>query len=99
MSAISAISSSGMSAAQAALDAAAHNIANLSTAGFRRQEVTQTPLAGGGVAATVSTAARAGDAPENDLVAQLVASNQFLANLAVFKTSDRMTGALLRATG
>jgi flagellar hook-associated protein FlgK len=88
-----------MNPAQTACGAAAHNIANLSTAGFRRQEVAQTPVAGGGVEATVTTAARAGDALENDFVAQLVAKNQFLANLAVFRTNDRMTGAMLRATG
>jgi flagellar basal body rod protein FlgG len=88
-----------MNTAQTALDAAAHNIANLWTAGFRRVEVAQTTVAGGGVVSALTTAAQAGSAPENDLVAQLVAKNQFLANLAVFRTNDRMTGAMLRATG
>ena len=35
---------------------------------------------------------------ESDLVAQLQAKNAFLANLAVFKTSNQMAGALLNKT-
>ena len=38
---ISAIALSGMNAAQTGLQVAAHNIANLNTAGFRRQQVLQ----------------------------------------------------------
>ena len=99
MSAISAISLSGMNAAQTALDASAHNIANLSTAGFRREQVAQFSTGNGGVASSLTTAAQEGSAIETDLVGQLVAKNQFLANLAVFKTSDQMMGALLRVAG
>jgi flagellar hook protein FlgE len=99
MSAISAISLSGMNAAQTALDASAHNIANLSTAGFRREQVAQVSTGNGGVATSLTTAAQEGSAMETDLVGQLVAKNQFLANLAVFKTSDQMMGALLRVAG
>lgn len=39
-----------------------------------------------------------GHALETDLVGQLAAKSHFLANLAVFKTNDRMMGALLDAT-
>ena len=99
MSRLSAISLSGMNAAQTALDAAAHNIANLSTVGFRREQVTQSAAADGGVTASLSQSAHEGAALETDVVGQLVAKNQFLANLAVFKTKDKMVGALLDATG
>ena len=52
-------------------------------------------MAGGGVTATVSTAAVPGDAIETDLAGMLVAKNTFLANLAVFRANDSMGGALL----
>jgi flagellar hook protein FlgE len=98
MSPLSAISLSGMNAAQTALDASAHNIANLSTAGFRRQQVVHAAAADGGVTTSLSQAPQQGNAIETDVVGQLVAKNQFLANLAVFRTSDQMLGALLDAT-
>lgn len=95
MTSISSIALSGMHAAQAALDTAAHNVANANTPGFRRQELTQTALAGTGVATAVTRSSTEGPALETDLVGQLQAKNAFLANLAVFKTSDQMAGALL----
>ena len=98
MNSLSAVSLGGMNAAQNAFDASAHNLANLSTAGFRRQQVRQETVADGGVTTSPSRLVQPGNALENDLVGQLVAKNQFLANLAVFKTSDRMIGALLDAT-
>lgn len=98
MSSISTISRSGMNAAQAALDVSAHNIAHLSAAGFRRTQATQSTAAEGGVATSVSRAARGGHALETDLVDQFTAQHRFLANLAVFKANDRMLGALLDAT-
>ena len=97
MSTLSAISLSGMNAAQTSLDASAHNIVNVSTAGFRREQVTQSAAAYGGVTTSMSQAAHEGTALEADVVGQLVAKNQFLANLAVFKTNDQMMGALLDA--
>lgn len=96
---ISAISLSGMSAARSALGASAHNIANLSTSGFRRDQVVQATLAGGGVTTSLSQASQAGHAFEVDVVGQLEAKNQFLANLAVFKTNDEVLGALLDISG
>lgn len=95
MSSISAISLSGMNAAQTALDAAAHNVANLGTAGFRRQTVTQTAQAHGGVQTALGQASAAGNALEADMVGQLQARNAYAANLAVFKTSDTLMGSLL----
>lgn len=95
MTAITSIALSGMNAAQTQLNASAHNIANINTPGFKRQEVTQTARHQGGVSASVGTADTAGDALVTDVVTQLQAKNAFLANLAVFKTYDKMAGALL----
>lgn len=95
MNSLSSVASSGMAAAQTRLQSSASNIANLSTENYRRQEVNQTTQTSGGVSASVSRAPTAGSALETDVVAQLEAKNSFLANLAVFKTSNKMQGALL----
>jgi flagellar hook protein FlgE len=84
-----------MNAAQTQLRASAHNVANLATDGFRRQQVQQTPQPGGGVEATITRADNSGPDLVQDVVTQLQAKNAFLANLSVFKTSDKMAGALL----
>ncbi len=84
-----------MNASQTALNASAHNIANMNTAAFRRQEVVQSAQREGGVSTSLTTASVEGLSLEADVVAQLQAKNSFLANLAVFKTSDKMAGALL----
>ncbi len=99
MSSLPAISLSGMKAAQSALGASAHNIANLSTPGFRRDQVSQTSSVGGGVDVTVRPATLPGHALEADIFGQLMAKNQFLANLAVFKTHDEVLGSLLDIRG
>lgn len=88
---------SGMSGARLGLLASAHNIANLGTADFRRQEAVQTSNGGQGVSTTLHTATQPGYSLEADVVSQLQAKNAFLANLAVFRASDRMTGSLLDA--
>lgn len=98
MTSLSSITQSGLSAAQTALNSSAHNIANLNTPGFHRQEVIQNAQAGGGVEVTLRTASAEGASLEADVVAQLQAKNAFLANLAVFKASDKMAGALLNQT-
>ena len=95
MANIASIALSGMNAAQTRLNVSAHNIANLNTAGARRQEITQTAQPEGGVRASVGTASAPGSALEDDVVSQLQAKHAFLANLAVFKTHDRTAGALL----
>ena len=89
------ISLSGMRAAQAALGASAHNIANLATPGLRREQVSQSTVVGGGVTAAVGRADAPGHAIEADMVNQLVARNRLVANLAVFSRGDQMLGALL----
>jgi flagellar hook protein FlgE len=95
MTTVSSIALSGMHAAQTALDTSAHNVANSSTPAFRRQQVTQTEQKDGGVATSLDRSTTEGPALETDMVTQLQAKNAFLANLAVFKTSNQMTGALL----
>jgi flagellar basal body rod protein FlgC len=95
MNSLTSIASSGMAAAQTRLQSSASNIANLSTENYRRQEVSQTAQTGGGVSASVARAPTAGPALLTDVVAQLEAKNSFLANLAVFKTSNQLQGALL----
>lgn len=94
---LSVVSLSGMNAAQTALDASAHNVANLATAGFRREQVIQESASSGGVTTSLTQAPEPANAIEEDVVGQLVAKNAFLANLAVFRTSDKMLGALLDA--
>ncbi len=95
MNSISSIALSGLNAAQTSLNASAHNVANLATEGFKRQETVQTAQSGGGVTTSVGEASTAGNALEQDVVTQLQAKNSFIANLAVFKTQDKMAGALL----
>ena len=97
MSSLSAISLSGMGAAQTALGASAHNIANLATGNFRRAQVAQASASSGGVTTSLTQASEHGNAIEADMVGQLVAKNAFLANLAVFRTSDMMLGEFLDA--
>jgi len=98
MASISSIALSGMNAAQATLNSSAHNIANMNTSGFRRQEVVQSAQTGRGVSTAITTANVEGSSVETDVVEQLKAKNSYLANLAVFKTSNKMAGALLETT-
>lgn len=98
MASISSIALSGMNAAQTQLNVSAHNVANLSTEGFKRQQTVQTEQPDGGVKTSVTRSPVEGNALEADVVSQLQAKNAFLANLAVFKTSNQMAGALLDKT-
>lgn len=96
MNVSSAVSLSGMNAAQNRLQVSAHNIANLQTQGFNRQEVAQSTTAGGGTSTTVSQNTNGtGTELETDVVSQLQAKNAFLANLSVFKTRNETLGTLL----
>jgi flagellar hook protein FlgE len=95
----SAIALTGMSAASVGLQASAHNLANLNTEGFRRQQVVQSAAPAGGVGASLSQAGESGSAPETDMVGVIQAKNSFLANLVVFRTGDRMMGSLLDVAG
>jgi flagellar hook protein FlgE len=94
-----AIALSGMSAAQTALQASAQNIANLNTEGFQREQAQQTAAGGGGVSASLSRAVEAHPSIETDVVGLLQSKNSFLANLEVFRASDRMMGSLLDVAG
>ena len=95
MNSLPSIALSGMQAAQTALQASAHNVANMQTEGFHRQQTVQNERPGGGVDAELRRAAQVGSAPETDVVEQLQAKNAFLANLAVFRTTNRLAGVLL----
>ena len=95
MNSISSIAISGMQAAQQRLQSSAHNVANLATENFQREEVSARPRSGGGVDVRVQQAPTSGTALEKDMVDQLQAKNAFLANLKVFKTADSLAGALL----
>ena len=99
MSALSSIAVSGLHAAQARLSVSAHNLANAATPGMRRQQLVTSTDAGGGVSTAVVRAAQPGASLERDVVDQLQARHEFAANLAVFRTADRMTGTLLDALG
>jgi flagellar hook protein FlgE len=91
----SVIALSGMNAAQTHLQVSGHNLANLATDGFRRQQVVQASALSGGVATSLANARQAGPAMETDVVGLLQAKNAFLANLAVFRTGDHMLGSLI----
>lgn len=95
MQAVSSIASSGMTAAARNLGSAGHNLANLGTTGFKREVSSQESLDTGGVTTKVERATLPGNAIEADIVSRLSAKHLFLANLAVFRTSDAMTGTLL----
>ncbi len=86
---------SGLQAAQARLDASAHNVANLLTEDARRVEVRQTEAESGGVSTEQVQTADVQKRLEEDLVAQIESRNAYEANLQVFRSADRVAGALL----
>lgn len=87
---------SGMNAAQTRLDASAHNIANLSTQDFTRQEVQQSDSVNGGVKVSLtSSSAGAGNNLEADMVEQLQSKSLYQANLSVLKANIAMMGTLI----
>ena len=91
----SSIAQSGMNAALLRLDSSAHNIANLQTENFRRQEVVQESVVRGGVKASVKQADVAGSSLVDDVVQQRSASYAFIASLKVIQTETKMMGSLL----
>jgi flagellar hook protein FlgE len=84
-----------MTAATSSLNASAHNIANQGTGGFRRQLAQHETVASGGVMFRSATALGPGNAWEADTVGLLIAKNSFLANMELFRATDRMSGSLL----
>jgi flagellar hook protein FlgE len=95
MNALSSIALSGINAAQTRLNASAHNIANLNTDNFRREEVSAQERPEGGVAVTVGKADRVGTDLVQDVVEQKMAALEFKANVQVLKTSTQVMGTLL----
>lgn len=95
MSAISSTALSGLAAATTQLQASAHNIANLQTPGFRRQQVLQEARPEGGVTVSLTRAAAPGEALAEDVVRQMESSLVYRANLAVLRTDAGMLGGLL----
>ncbi len=95
MRSVSTVALSGMAAASVSLGASGHNLANLGTAGFRRQTASTDSLPGGGVTSRLDLAVEPGSAMETDLVGLLSAKHSFLANLTVFRTADAMSQTLL----
>ena len=105
-----AIGASGLTANQARLEVAAHNIANVQTPNFRRQELVAAERAQGGVELRIREQdalqnrqddtrreeQRAGqNRLEQDLVDQHVALYQFQANVLTIKTQGTVLGSLL----
>jgi len=99
MSLISSASVSGMNAAQVRLSVSANNVANAQTNGYQRQEVVQSTAPDGGtITNVIKTPQPNNPALEKDMVEQLSAKNQFLANLQMFKAQERALGKLLDTT-
>ena len=95
MSSASSIAQSGLNAAQLRMGTGAHNIANVQTDAFRRQETVQQTTAEGGVSASVRRTSVPGEALASDLVDQKSAGYAFDANLKVIQTDKKMMGQLL----
>ena len=95
MNSISSIAMSGLNAAQFRLDAAANNIANAQTPGFRRHQAVAEALPEGGVTSSVRQADGAGENLADDIVQTMVAAYSFKANLRVLQAQDDMLGALI----
>ena len=99
MTSLLSTSLSGINAAQISMSASATNIANLGVDGFRREQVQLSAAEPAGVTATVGRAADPGDDLLTDVVGLLQGKNAMLANLAVFKSSQKTTGSLLDILG
>jgi len=95
MSITSTTALSGVQAARLRLDSAAHNVANIDTPDFRRQQTLQQTLEPAGVQTGVTQSDTMGSALESDMVEQIAASYSFKANLGVIRTEDRMMGSLI----
>lgn len=95
MSTVASTALSGMRAALASQQSAAHNIANSSTPAFKRQQTVRTEDPAGGVRTQITQATQEGSDLAADMIEQMNARHSFAANLQVFKTHDRMAGALL----
>lgn len=88
---------SGLQAAQARMNSAAHNVANAQTEGFRREQVVTSAQAHGGTTAQLQKLPPSGADITADLVEQQSASYAWRANLQTIKTVDTLVGSLLNA--
>jgi flagellar hook protein FlgE len=95
MNSISAIAISGMNAATTRLGVSAHNVANVQTPAFRRQQVLQQTQAGGGVATSITQANDTGTDLATEAVQQMTALYTFKANLRSVQVEHEMLGSLL----
>jgi hypothetical protein len=82
---------SGIRHAQEQLAESANNIANQNSVGFRRTEVIAMETPGGGVTTSKRFMPATDAALEDDMVTQLQAKNILLANLAAFKTINKIS--------
>ena len=95
MNSLSSIALSGLNTASLGLRVSAHNVANVSTEGFTRQELVRKPQASGGVSAELRKAPQAGGDLERDIVEQLKLSYEYKANILSLKAEDERLGTLL----
>ncbi|MBC7991905.1 MAG: flagellar basal body rod protein [Rhizobacter sp.] len=95
MNSISAIAVSAMNAATTRLGVSAHNVANVQTPAFRRQQVIQQTQAGGGVATSITRADETGTDLAAEAVQQMTALYTFKANLRAVVVEREMLGSLL----
>lgn len=97
ISAITSNALSGMQANATRLSATANNVANIDTPGYRRVETLLSPIATGGVSATVSQTAEenAGVDPAHEMVDTITSEIGFKANAAAFETGADLWDVLM----
>lgn len=94
------IALSGMQSAGARVAVSAHNVANMSTDGFRPQRAVQTSRSGGGSSVRVERSATPERVSlEREVVGQITASAQYTASARVFEVEAEMRGSLVDLFG
>ena len=108
---VASIAASGLRAASTQLEASAHNVANVSTDGFRPVRTVTTAQREGGVSARIAPAedpalaalgrveGGSGTDLAEETVQRMLAQRAFLANLAVLRTVDEMAEELGKKRG
>lgn len=92
---VTSIALSGVQAASTRLDAAANNIANSQTPGFRRDLVAQQTQEQEGVLTVVGKAQEVGVSLAAELVEQMQATYAYRANLRTIEADKHLSGSLL----
>jgi flagellar basal body rod protein FlgG len=98
MNSISSVAVSGIHTSLLALTAAANNVANAQTSGFRRQVVLTQEQRGGGVTAFVGQSRAMQDptaALADDIVQQMFTGYLYRANVLTLRIEQKMLGSLL----